>query len=241
MLWINAIDEISAGPKVTLRGWIANFFIMRFRIKNLCLEFYYEGNKIGETRTDRLGRFYFDTEFEKPGTHQIFVKIKDFYSLDTIIHVLRIDPKEEKSILVCDIDNTLVQFSVFAFLMRITLNEIEGSRETLDILKDKYHIVYLTHRERRLSNLTKRWLLNHHYPPSPVFFWSAKEDPFSSRKYKKSALKRIKEKACVPLAVGIGDKPGDMEAYNSIGIPKIFPIKASGDWKKVKEFFTHEF
>lgn len=240
MLWINANDELSTDKSVTLKGWIGNFLLIRYKVKNLQLEFYYQDKKIGETQTDKLGRFYLDYTFPDFGTYQVIVKMKGFYSLDTVINVLLINPEDQKEMIVCDIDNTLVQFSMLAFLFRLALNEIEGAKETLNLLKQKYHIIYLTHRERRFSNITKKWLLNHDFPISPVFFWSAKEDPFFSKKYKMDALKRIKEKAGARLAIGIGDKPGDIEAYKSCGIPRTFSIKGTGDWDKVREVFTYE-
>ncbi len=137
--------------------------------------------------------------------------------------------------MICDIDNTITHFSFFSFLFKDPLREVDGAKEVLAEISEKYYIVYLTHRDKRFTAVTKSWLSDHDFPLGPVFFWSIGEDPFTSKKYKINTLEKIREKSQLDFMIGIGDKQSDIEAYKKAKIPKYFLIKDSDDWKKIGE------
>jgi hypothetical protein len=234
MLWINAKDDISRSGEVTLQGRVSYYLWWHSSVKGKELEFFQNGEKIGSCFSDENGFYALKHGFSKKGLHQILIILKEDPSIRGIQNIL-IPENKSKKILVCDVDNTLVNFSLISFIFQFGLSPLSGASEVLNELSEYYDIVYLTHRDRRFTQLTKSWMVRHEIPAGPVFFWSLKEDPFLSKRYKMKKLEIIKEKAGMPLSVGIGDRTGDIEAYESAGIKKTFLINEETDWKKIKE------
>jgi phosphatidate phosphatase APP1 len=238
MLFINVKDVITRDTQINIVGWVSHLLYIKWGVSRLKVELFYKNQKIAETTTNRLGVFNFQTTLTESGLHQYIIKIPNT-ALSEEATILRLPDKELKPILICDIDNTLAHVSVISFFFRNIVTEVLGAKEVLQGLADKYNIIYLTHRDERLSSMTKNWLSGRSFPNGPVIFWSYKKDPLSSRKYKTKALLKVAKENKIELSVGIGEQPGDMIAYQSAGIKKTFQINSSEDWKKIKEELLH--
>lgn len=237
MLWLHCKDLISRDKKVCLEGWISNSLWRHSPVSSLEVEFYLEDEKIGEAKSNEKGEFFLEHEFESQGLYQIMLNIKEAPSKSTILTALILSNNNEKPLTICDIDHTIVNFSFFRFLFGKRLYPIKGAKDTLNSLQNNYHLIYLTHRDKRFSALTKKWLKIHQIPFGPVFFWSINEDPFLSAKYKIRALQKIQEQSKLSLEIGIGDRLSDMKAYSAMNIPNRFLIKKGEQWQKIMEVF----
>jgi len=235
VIWINTNDEITNHKSVFLKGWVSYFLYFKFGMKKTVIEFFLENKKIGETETDQNGFFELEYEFENSGVFKIKTQIQNMEYFFSFFHILVLEKDNRKQALVCDVDNTIVDFSYWLLLTRSQFKEIQGAEETLKILSEHYHIIYLTHREERFSCFTKQWFDLHSLPAGPIIFWSSKDYPIANQKYKNKALADLIKKTGLKLAAGIGDKKSDIAAYQKNGIKKTFLLKEPKDWEKIRE------
>ncbi|HOJ50498.1 MAG TPA: hypothetical protein PKW55_06795 [Spirochaetota bacterium] len=232
---INCVDKISKNTEVILEGWVSRFLWFNFSIKNEELEIYHNNTKISEVRTDVNGRFYTTYNFEKPGLYSLKVKLKKYDTEPGILNVLIISPEKKNQLVVCDIDNTIVNFSYMLFIFGLGLTPINGARNVLKEISEKYYILYLTHRHDMFTNTTKEWIISNDFPIAPVFLWSMKYDPFKSYSYKVKKIRDLVKETGLEIIAGIGDRESDIMAYKKVGINKIFLIDSNQSWEKIRK------
>lgn len=105
------------------------------------------------------------------------------------------------------------------------------SREVLRWIKQKgIKIFYVSSRETTILEATKWWLRQHNFPEGKVYH----RKPFSrGLEYKIDTVRTIQKRYHVIF--GVGDRDGDITAYQTCGIAAI-KVKASSetDWIRVK-------
>ena len=117
--------------------------------------------------------------------------------------------------IVIDLDHTVVDSSFFRVLL-------DGGRPMADSaavtqrLAKSYSIIYLTHRPDMLTRKSKQWLVRGGYPAGPLLV-SQLKDAFDSGAFKTAKLSDVR-KAFPGVAMGIGDKLSDAQAYVDNGL-----------------------
>ncbi|MGB2820373.1 MAG: hypothetical protein WBF17_05295 [Phycisphaerae bacterium] len=122
---------------------------------------------------------------------------------------------KETPFVVIDLDHTIVDSSFFRVLL-------DGGRPMPDSvaavkrIAEVYSIIYLTHRPDLLTRKSKQFLTRNGYPPGPLLV-SELKDVFDSGEFKTAKLSEVR-KAFPRVAVGIGDKLSDAQAYVDNGL-----------------------
>jgi hypothetical protein len=118
-------------------------------------------------------------------------------------------------LIVIDLDHTVVDSSFFRVLT-------DGGRPMGDSvavtqrLAQNYSLIYLTHRPDLMTRTSKQWLVRGGYPPGPLLV-SRLKDAFDSGAFKTAKLSELRV-AFPGVAVGIGDKLSDAQAYVDNGL-----------------------
>ncbi len=136
--------------------------------------------------------------------------------------IVRVVPREAP-VLITDIDQTIADVSAFGFVVlpNGSIRPLEGAREALAKIAGTMEIVYLTARDHIFSGKTKAWLRDNGFPEAPLYlrrgtrFWSVR-----ARAHKVSVLREIRLRF-PNIRWGVGDLPGDAQAYAAHGIPAI--------------------
>ena len=196
---------------------------------------------VGRAKTNADGIASFPLGVLPPGTHR-FKILRGRKPPEALVRV--IDPRTP--VIIVDIDHTIADVSPQGFILRKVQNvrPLLGSREALDELAPTMQIVYLTARDHIFTRKTKLWLRAAEFPEAPVYlrkgtrFWS-----HNPREHKIERLKELRPRF-PNILWGIGDKPGDVAAYQTHGIPPIL-LAASrppdlapevawyADWKQI--------
>jgi len=198
---------------------------------------------VGRSRTAANGIASFPLGVLPPGTHRFKVLVgrKPPEALVRVID--RATP-----VIVVDIDHTIADVSPQGFILRKVQNvrPLLGSREALDELARSMQIVYLTARDHIFTRKTKLWLRAAEFPEGPVYlrkgtrFWS-----HNPREHKIERLKDLRPRF-PNIKWGVGDKPGDVAAYQAHAIPPILlaasrpaevapDVPCYADWKAILE------
>ena len=196
---------------------------------------------VGRAKTNADGIASFPLGVLPPGTHR-FKILRGRKPPEALVRV--IDPRTP--VIIVDIDHTIADVSPQGFILRKVQNvrPLLGSREALDELAPTMQIVYLTARDHIFTRKTKLWLRAAEFPEAPVYlrkgtrFWS-----HNPREHKIERLKELRPRFS-NILWGIGDKPGDVAAYQTHGIPPILlaasrpPDLAAevawyADWKQI--------
>jgi hypothetical protein len=119
---------------------------------------------------------------------------------------------------------------------------MKGAAQVLRELHCRYGIVYVTARNLWRAGETCRWLRRHGFPLEEEggihFRWPPGR---GFRGYKKAVIARLKA-AGLPLAVGLGDRRSDAEAYHAAGLRTILlghrdagdiPVLRAATWEEV--------
>ena len=130
---------------------------------------------------------------------------------------------KDTPIFITDIDHTIADVSSAGFIFRKarSVPTFEGSREALERIAKSMQLVYLTARDHIFTRKTKEWLKFNGFPEAPVYlrrrtrFWTVR-----AKEHKVSRLRELRL-AFPNLRWGVGDMPGDAEAYAAHGIPAI--------------------
>jgi hypothetical protein len=196
---------------------------------------------VGRATTNAGGIASFPLGVLPPGTHR-FKVLRGRKPPEALVRV--IDPRTP--VIVIDIDHTIADVSPQGFIFRKVQNvrPVLGSREALDELAPSMQIVYLTARDHIFTRKTKLWLRAAEFPEAPVYlrkgtrFWS-----HNPREHKIERLKDLRPRF-PNIAWGVGDKPGDVAAYQAHGIrpillaparpPEVAPdVPSYADWKAI--------
>lgn len=116
-----------------------------------------------------------------------------------------------------------------------------GAAEVLQELHRRYGIVYVTARSLWRAGETCRWLRRHGFPleEDGIYFRWPPGRRYGG--YKKATIARLKA-AGMPLAVGLGDRRSDAEAYHAAGLRTILlgrrevgdiPVLRAAAWEEV--------
>ena len=121
----------------------------------------------------------------------------------------------ETRFVVIDLDHTIVDSSFFRVLMDGGKPRVDSVAVTKRIAQI-YGIIYLTHRPDLPTRKSKEFLTRNGYPPGPLLV-SQMKDVFDSGGFKTAKLSEVR-KAFPRVAVGIGDKLSDAQAYVDNGL-----------------------
>ena len=116
---------------------------------------------------------------------------------------------------VVDLDHTVVDSSFFRVLLDGG-RPMASSVEVLGRIAQQYAIIYLTHRPDLLTRKSKQWLIANNYPRGPLLV-SEMKDVLDSGEFKTAKLSEVR-KAFPGVALGIGDKLSDAQAYVDNGL-----------------------
>ena len=124
--------------------------------------------------------------------------------------------EKDTAFVVVDLDHTTVGSS---FLMVLTgqAEPMADAQDALRTIGEQYSLIYLTHRPEEMGITTKQWLIDHDFPRAPLLMAQLSQSIGSSGEFKTERLAKIKE-AFPGLAIGIGDKLSDAEAYLANGM-----------------------
>jgi hypothetical protein len=205
------------------------------------LELELEG--VGRARTNAQGIASFPLGVLPPGTHR-FKVLHGRKAPEALVRV--IEPRAP--VLIVDIDHTIADVSPQGFILKKVQNvrPVPGSREALHELAPSLQIVYLTARDHIFTRKTKLWLRAADFPEAPVYlrkgtrFWT-----HNPREHKIERLKDLRPRF-PNIKWGVGDKPGDVAAYQAHAIPPILlaesrppevapDVACYADWKAILE------
>jgi hypothetical protein len=116
---------------------------------------------------------------------------------------------------VVDLDHTVVDSSFFDVMVGGG-KCMADSVEVLGRASKRYGIIYLTHRPDLLTRKSKSWLAYNGYPSGPLLV-SEMKDLLDSGKFKSAKL-AVLRRDFPGVAIGIGDKPSDAQAYVDNGM-----------------------
>ncbi len=172
----------------------------------------------GKAMTDARGEAVIPLGPLDPGARRIPVRV-GAASAEALLAVV---PKETP-IFITDIDHTIADVSSVGFIFKgvRSVPTLEGSREALERIAMSMQLVYLTARDHIFTRKTKDWLRLNGFPEAPVYlrrrtrFWTVR-----ALEHKVSRLRELRL-AFPNIRWGVGDMPGDAEAYAAHGIPSI--------------------
>jgi hypothetical protein len=121
--------------------------------------------------------------------------------------------------IVIDIDHTVADVSAlrFALLPTASIRPLPGSPEIVRELAARYDIVFVSARDEHLRQRTLDWLAMKGFPRLPVIFRDMDEEPLRAARYKTGRLRELK-RIWSHLAIGIGDRQTDADAYCANGL-----------------------
>ena len=117
---------------------------------------------------------------------------------------------------VIDLDHTVVA-SGFARVLIGGAKPMPRAAEAVRELSTRYSIIYLTHRPELLSVKSKRWLSDNGFVRAPLLVSTLGQALGDSGKYKAAKLRELRRQF-PGLAIGIGDKLSDADAYAANGM-----------------------
>ena len=155
---------------------------------------------------DAVGDYYFTAKITEAGPDAP----EDLLSVKPTLLVVSAREKETAFVIV-DLDHTVVGSSFF----HVLAGQAEPMPDSQDVLRkigERYSLIYLTHRPEEMGITTKQWLIDQDFPRAPLLMAELSQSIGSSGEFKTGRLAEIKE-AFPGLAIGIGDKLSDAEAY----------------------------
>jgi phosphatidate phosphatase APP1 len=173
---------------------------------------------VGRASTDATGEARIDLGIRPAGLHRLRVHHRA-KTTEALVGVVARDAP----IFITDIDHTIADVSSAGFIFKSvgSVRPLDGAREALERIVQRMQVVYLTARDHIFTRKTKEWLAIQGFPPAPVYlrrrtrFWTV-----PARDHKVSRLRELRL-AFPNIRWGVGDLPGDAEAYREHGIPPI--------------------
>lgn len=206
-------------------------------------------SEIGAAKTDGEGVAEVKHKL-LPGTDNYEARVLvDGRELRTLGHVFTWD--KDRVIIAVDIDHTIGQTDYEGLLGSASSEDdsdpIKHSVETLKALASDFQIVYLTGRPRFLIDKTRIWLRQQGFPAGPVITSVRVRDLVNPSEFKRQKLHDLR-KSWPKLLIGIGNQPGDAEAYGANEmLTLVLPSKPEQsfgphaivfrNWKQVRKFF----
>jgi hypothetical protein len=177
---------------------------------------------LGATRSDGDGRFALALTGDARlpiGLHELALHLPADRS--GAVFIAYVAPADT-SIAVCDVDGTLTS-SENAIVGDVIWHRVGGAkpgaaRALQALVAHGYQPVYLTARPHAYAELTRRWLASQGLPRGPVILADGLTLPGAAALAAKDrALSQLRA-AGVDLAIGIGNRATDIEAYGRAGI-----------------------
>jgi hypothetical protein len=209
-------------------------------IEGVTLGFYLEDKRVAKATTDASGRAVATWTPPKAGNYRMDVQIEGVADeafaplLEASAASLLVAAKPRGTrLVVIDLDHTVVASSFFRVLT-FGAKPMAGSQRVTQRIAKEYGIVYLTQRPDLLTVKSKSWLIEHDYPPGPLIVSDISEVA-DSGKYKSARLGLIGE-SYPNLAIGIGDKLSDVDAYIRNGMKAyLIPHYDNDDVEEMRE------
>lgn len=186
-------------------------------ISDVKITFYHGRRIIGSDETGSDGVASVKWKVGRVGTYHVSARITEVDRDNQAL--LRVSPSpllvsvrnKDTPFLVVDLDRTVVGSS-FLSVLTGDARAMSDSVSVLNRLARTDAIIYLTHRPALMTRRSKQWLQTNGFPPGPVLLSSFRGFFLGSKKYKSARLADLR-KAYPNVRVGIGDKPGDAQAY----------------------------
>jgi LNS2-like protein (lipin/Ned1/Smp2) len=178
-----------------------------------------EWKTLGTARTDAEGRFALDLSSHKfpAGMHALFAQV---VGDGTGVGFVAFVADAHEQVIVSDVDGTLTEGEnaiVNTVLFGDDIAHRPRAPEALSALAERGRtVVYMTARGDQYSDVTRRWLAAHGFPPGPLRLARAAvtRPGEQQQKFKVDALRRLR----VPIAAAIGNRHSDVAAYSIAGI-----------------------
>ncbi len=189
-------------------------------INDVTVGFYHKGKLAGLAKTNDKGEAAISYTPAKAGSYKFDLRAiaaddgegegADAIEKLTTSSLLLVACPKDKPLVVIDLDHTVVDSS----FLRVLFGEAKPMADAVRVTKriaGKYGIIYLTARPDLLAGKSKAWLAEHGFPSGPLLL-SGVEKMFASGKFKTAKLSALQE-AFPNIAIGIGDKYSDAQAY----------------------------
>lgn len=192
-------------------------------VEGATVEFLLDQTSVGKVKTDKDGYAKLSWTPPKAGDYRLTAKIVAVGD-DDLKPILNCTPApllvsaraKDTKFVVVDLDHTVVGSSFFRVLFG-GAKPMPKAAEVVKELRKNYSLVYLTHRPGQLTVKSKSWLTENGFPPAPLLVSKLKEAMGDSGKFKTGRLKALR-KQFPNVAIGIGDKLSDAEAYVANGL-----------------------
>jgi phosphatidate phosphatase APP1 len=186
-------------------------------LHEVSLVYRHEGREVGRATTgdDGIASFEWSVPAAGPADLRVDVSLAEATGYSAAPSTLLVAVRDgTRPMMVCDIDGTIADVSTLKFITSEPeeIPELPGASDVLRGLAERYDVLYLTARDDRFVEQTRRWLALRGFPPGPVFHRDLKLTTLSARRYKTEALEVLK-RDWPTIAVGIGDRTEDAEAY----------------------------
>jgi len=177
-----------------------------------------EWKPLGTSRTDKAGRF----GLTLTSSSRLPAGMRDLYAHvvgdGTGVRFLAYVAKLGESVIVSDIDGTITE-SENAIINTVLFGDDIGHRRGAPqtFAQSGRTIVYLSSRGDQYTEVTRRWLRAHGFPPGPIRLARAAitKPGKHTVEFKTQALRAFG----VPIHAAIGNKPSDVESYTNVGVP----------------------
>jgi uncharacterized protein DUF2183 len=205
-----------AGPDGTtsVGGYVHRKLLFPFiqDVEEREVEFFVNNRSIGRATTDKHGTAEMPAVLDKDDCVVVAQAKVAGKRLRASAEVFHWDP--QKVILVIDIDNTISYSEISKVFggRKPTLIPIEDSKETLVRLAQRFQILYVTARPRRVLEESRMWLKENGYPDGPVLTSPGVTDNIHIAEQKQANIRKIK-KDWPKVLIGIGNKASDGKAY----------------------------
>ena len=210
------------------------------------ISFYINGEKIGESVSNKDGMAILRHTFNRTGKFELEVMVStgSRYHSDPALSKIFCSDRQKPAIVV-DIDHTVADVSLAMYILKSNkkVMPLKNAPDILNKLSREYDIVFVTNREELFLRKTNDWLQMYKFPAAPVFFRNMGNYPFDPAKYKSGRIKELK-KCWSNISIGIGDRKTDLQAYRANDMKSIIIGKGtdvSGDviyvrgWEKIEK------
>jgi hypothetical protein len=122
--------------------------------------------------------------------------------------------------IILDIDNTLAATTLkdaFAGRFRLALPLDQDTVRVVNALAKEYELFIVTSRPRTQAPTVLEWLSRNGFPRVPTFFYDPRAEAIRPATAKRKILQELKREYPL-IAIGIGDREGDIEGYMSEGL-----------------------
>jgi len=191
-------------------------------IEGLTVDFALGGKTLGRAVTDASGQATLTWTPPKAGDYDVAVTVTasedDAYDALTKLEAapLLVSARgKDTTFVVIDLDHTVVASGFFRVLVG-GAKPMPGAAEVIKELRRRYSVIYLTHRPALLTVKSKGWLIGNGFPRAPLLVAALRDLP-SSGKFKTAKIEALR-KQYPNVALGIGDKLSDSEAYVANGL-----------------------